>query len=500
MLYSAGGMPKFPHGPGPPAARPPPRTATPMDYKSHFDWVAEHDSRARKKQQRFHAQVLRILKHHIRPGARVLEWGCGRGHLLRGLEPARGLGIDVSPRMIEQAEAQHGDCPALEFRTGDLHDMLVEEEFDAIVLDYLSGYLTDLQKSFENLRASCGPRTRLYITSLNYLWKPVLALAQPLGLVMKQPPSNWLTSDDLINLLELSGFEVVKHSAEQLFPLPVPGLDFFFNRFLARLPFFRHLGISLFIVARPVMKPRLDGPVSCSVILPARNEAGHIKPALERIPVLGRKTELIIVEGNSTDDTWEVIQREVAAYQGPLEVSFMKQPGKGKWDAVAAGFARAQGDVLVIQDGDLTAPPEDLPKFFEAIASGRAEFANGSRLVYPMESEAMRLLNFFGNKFFALALSFVISHPIKDSLCGTKMILRSDYERLLRRIEEFGDFDPYGDFNLIFGAALLDLAHRDIPVRYRDRAYGDTNISRFSGAALLLRMTWFGLRKLRFHR
>jgi glycosyltransferase involved in cell wall biosynthesis len=215
---------------------------------------------------------------------------------------------------------------------------------------------------------------------------------------------------------------------------------------------------------------------------------------------LGQQTELIIVEGNSTDDTWEVIEREVAAYQGPLQVSYMKQPGRGKWDAVFAGFARARGDVLVIQDGDLTAPPEDLPKFYAAIASGRAEFANGSRLVYPMESEAMKLLNFFGNKFFALALSFVVGRPIKDSLCGTKMLLRSDYQRLLKRIEAFGEFDPYGDFNLIFGSALLDLAIRDVPVRYKDRAYGDTNISRFSGAALLLRMTWFGLRKLRFHR
>jgi len=305
---------------------------------------------------------------------------------------------------------------------------------------------------------------------------------------------------DLKNLLELSGFEVIQSNTGQLFPFKIPGLDAFFNRFLVRLPIFRHLGSTLFISARPVAKPELKGPIQCSVILPARNESGHIKAALERIPVMGERTELIIVEGNSTDDTWEVIQKEVAAYEGPLEIRYMQQPGKGKWDAVYAGFAEAKGDVLVIQDGDLTAPPEDLPKFYEAIASGRAEFANGSRLVYPMESEAMKLLNFFGNKFFAVALSFVIDRPIKDSLCGTKMILRSDYERLLKRIETFGQFDPYGDFNLIFGSSLLDLAIRDIPVRYKDRAYGDTNISRFSGAALLLRMTWFGLRKLRFHK
>jgi len=470
-----------------------------MDYKKHFDWVAENDAGPRRRQRGFHAQILRKLKHHIRPGAKVLEWGCGRGEVLKGLEPSRGLGLDISPNMLSQA-LEKNPGSGLEYREADLQETRIEEEFDAIVLDYLSGYLPDIQKSFENLRPSCHPRTRIYLTSLNYLWKPLFVLAQRIGLILPQPASNWLTTNDLVNLLELSGFEVVTKSTAQLFPFKIPVLDGFFNRFLVKLPFFRHLGASLFIVARPSKPPRIESEISCSVILPARNESGHIKPALERIPVLGRKTELIIVEGNSTDDTWEVIRREVAAYQGPLEVRYMKQPGKGKWDAVYAGFAEAKGDVLVIQDGDLTAPPEDLPKFYEAIAGGRAEFANGSRLVYPMESEAMKLLNFFGNKFFALALSFVIDQPIKDSLCGTKMMLRSDYLRLLERIKEFGDFDPYGDFNLIFGSALLDLTIRDIPVRYKDRLYGDTNISRFSGAALLLRMTWFGLRKLRFHR
>ena len=470
-----------------------------MDYKEHFDWVAQNDTKPRLKQRGFHSQIVRKLRHHIRPGSRVLEWGCGRGDLLAQLEASRGLGVDLSTRMVEQAIAKNGG-EAIDFRQGDLQTEAVDEKFDAIVMDYLCGYLTDVQKCFENAHDSCHPRTRLYITSLNNLWKPFFWLGQKMGFVLKQPPSNWLTTDDLVNLLELSGFEVVKKSSEQLFPFKVPLLDGFLNRYLARLPVFRHMGISLFIVARPIMKPSIESEVSCSVILPARNESGHIKPALERIPVLGKKTELIIVEGNSNDDTWEVIQQEVAAYQGPLEIRYMKQPGKGKWDAVYAGFAVAKGDVLVIQDGDLTAPPEDLPKFYEAVASGRAEFANGSRLVYPMESEAMKPLNFCGNKFFALGLSFVIDRPIKDSLCGTKMLLREDYVRLLKRIEEFGEFDPYGDFNLIFGSSLLDLAIRDVPVRYKDRAYGDTNISRFSGAALLLRVTWFGLRKLRFHK
>jgi hypothetical protein len=416
--------------------------------------------------------------------------------LLKALKPGRGLGIDISGKMVERANEDPSGC---EFRKGDLQETGVEEKFDAIIACYLSGYQSDIQTGFENLLDSAHPRTRLYLSSLNTVWRPLLRLGQMFGAVVKQPASNWLSLGDLVNLLELSGWEIVTTGTEQLFPFRIPIVSEICNRFLVRMPLFRHFGATLFIVARPRTRPVLESDLSCSVIVPARNESGNVRAALERIPVLGKGTEIIFVEGHSMDDTWEVVQRECESYRGPHRVSCCQQPGKGKWDAVFTGFSRARGDVLVIQDGDLTAPPEDLPKFFDAVASGAAEFANGSRLVYPMEDHAMRFLNLLGNKFFATALSFVLRQPIKDSLCGTKMLLRSDYEDLLRRIEEFGDFDPFGDFNLLFGSALLDLKIRDIPVRYRDRTYGDTNISRFRHGWVLLQMTWFGLRHLRFH-
>ena len=466
---------------------------------THFDWVAMHDARARRAQRGFHAQLLAHFRHHIPAGSRVLELGCGTGDLLAALQPVRGLGLDFSPAMIAKARVRHIGSPALEFRVADAAQVPEGETFDHIILDYLTGYLDDIQAVLERLRTCAHPRTRLHLTSLNTLWTPALRLASATGRVMPQPPSAWLADSDLLNLLELSGWEIVRFERLQLCPWAVPGLAALCNRFLVRLPGLRHLGITLAFTARLRTPPVPDAArrLTCSVIVPARNESGNIRPALERIPVLGAGTEVIFVEGHSRDDTWEVIQREVAAYTGPHRVRCLRQPGKGKWDAVHAGFAVATGDVLVIQDADLTAPPEDLPKFFHAIASGAAEFANGSRLVYPMEGGAMRFLNLLGNKFFALALSFVLGQPVKDSLCGTKMLLRSDYERLLRRIAPFGDFDPFGDFNLLFGSTLLDLKIRDVPVRYKDRTYGETNISRFRHGWILLRMTWFGLRHLR---
>lgn len=465
--------------------------------KEHFNQIATSGDVFRRRQRGFHAQVRGYFQFHIMPGLRVLELGCGQGDLLASLKPVRGLGVDLSPEMVERARKTHRSN-ALEFVEGDLHDICLEEKFDVIILDYLVGYLHDVHACVANLRNMCHPRTRIYVVSLNHVWSPLMKLARWLRLINPQPSSNWLSTQDIQNILEINDYDVVSSRSEHVVPFRVPLLAPLCNHVLVRLPLFRHLGMSTTVIARPIQRPDLRSEISCSVVVPARNESGNIQAALERIPTLGKGTEVIFVEGHSIDDTWDVIQREVAAYKGPHRIKYFQQPGVGKWDAVRAGFDAAAGDVFVIQDGDLTAPPEDLPKFYDAIASGRCEFANGCRLVYPMETQAMRFLNLIGNKFFAVALSYVLGQPIKDSLCGTKMMLRSDYERLLRRIEVLGDFDPFGDFNLLFGSAMLDLKIRDILVRYRDRTYGDTNISRFRHGWILLKMTCFGLRKIRF--
>lgn len=468
-----------------------------LTAREHFDWVADHAAGPQRAQRGFHGQLLRFFRHHVPEGSRVLEWGCGAGDLLAGLRPARGLGLDFSPRMVARARAQFGSSPGLEFREADAERDTVEEPFDHIILDYLTGYLGDIQAVLQRLHAAAHARTRLHLTTINTLWLFPLRLAVGTGMVNPQPASNWLSHDDLFNLLELAGWEVVCFERLQLLPFEVPLLAPLANGVVVKLPLVRHLGLTLAITARPRRAPDLTGGVRCSVVVPARNEAGNIRAVLDRLPPLGGRTEVIFVEGHSTDGTWERIERELADYRGPLEGRVLRQPGRGKWDAVRTGFAAARGDVLVVQDADLTAPPEDLPKFYAALATGAAEFINGSRLVYPMEKRAMRLLNLLGNKFFSLALSYVLGQPLKDSLCGTKMCLRSDYERMVRRLEGFGEFDPFGDFNLLFGAGLLDLRIRDVPVRYRDRTYGQTNISRFRHGWLLLRMTWWGLRHLR---
>jgi glycosyltransferase involved in cell wall biosynthesis len=234
-----------------------------------------------------------------------------------------------------------------------------------------------------------------------------------------------------------------------------------------------------------------------SVVIAARNEAGNINAIFERTPQMGRATELLFVEGHSRDDTYAAIEQEIASH--PATPSrLLRQSGIGKADAIRAGFDAATGDILMILDADLTVPPEDLPRFYEALRSGRGEFINGVRLVYPMEKQAMRGLNFLGNKFFSWAFTSLLGQPIKDTLCGTKVLWKKDYERIAAGRSYFGDFDPFGDFDLIFGAAKLNLKIVDLPIRYRERTYGTTNISRWKHGMLLMRMVWYAARRIKF--
>jgi glycosyltransferase involved in cell wall biosynthesis len=282
-----------------------------------------------------------------------------------------------------------------------------------------------------------------------------------------------------------------------LLPVYIPLISDIINGFLAKLPLIKHLTVAQFIVARPIFPVEKNYNPSVSVVVPARNESGNIEAAITRTPDMGEWTEIIFVEGGSSDDTWEEIKRVKEKYP-EKKIKITRQDGKGKGDAVRKGFQLAEGEILMILDADLTMPPEELPKFYKAIVENKGEFINGVRLVYPMEDQAMRLLNLYGNKFFSLIFTYILGQNYKDTLCGTKVLRKSDYEKLAANRNYFGDFDPYGDFDLIFGAAKLCLKTVQLPIKYKSRTYGETNISRFSGGWLLLKMSWLGFLKFKW--
>jgi SAM-dependent methyltransferase len=457
---------------------------------AHWDDVARKRDDWRGMGRWYHKRLEEVYSFLISPGLHILELGCSEGNLLATLKPARGIGVDFSSEMIQSARERH---PELEFIHADAHDLSeINETFDVIILSDLVNDLWDVQRVLEQLRPLCAERTRIILNIYSRLWQTPLNVARSLNLATSNLYQNWLTREDMNVLLLLAGFEPIRNTQEILWPLPLGSLA---NRFMVRFWPFHHLAISNFMIARAV--PQHIKEPAVSVIIPARNESGNIKAIFERTPQMGRETELIFVEGHSKDDTYEAIQREIASHPSTPSL-LLQQTGIGKADAVRLGFSKARGKVFMILDADLTVPPEDLPRFYEALVSGKGEFINGVRLVYPMEKEAMQTLNFFGNKFFSLAFSWMLGQSIKDTLCGTKVLWKSDYERIAANRSYFGDFDPFGDYDLIFGAAKLNLKIIDLPIRYRERTYGSTNISRWKHGLLLMRMVAFAARRIKF--
>ncbi len=455
------------------------------------DHAAQRDQWKRKNRY-YHRALARYFSFIIPAGSRVLEIGCGTGELLAAVQPGYGVGVDFSPRMIDAARERF---PGLTFLVDDAEALELDEKFDYIILSDLVGVLWDIQAALNHLHRAVHPRSRIVISYYSYLWEPVFRLAEKIGLKFRQPLQNWLSPLDMASLLKLEEFEIVREERKLLLPRNIPVLAFLFNRLIANLPLFNRLCMINLLVARPVTRPLTE--TSVTIVIPARNESGNIENAIRRIPPFGTHQEILFIEGHSADDTYATM---VAVQQNNPErdIKVMRQSGRGKGNAVLEAFAAARGEILMILDADLTTPPEDLPKFYHALIGNRGEFINGCRLVYPMDKEAMRFLNLIANKLFSLFFSYLLGQPLRDTLCGTKVLFRADYQQLDRGRSYFGDFDPFGDFDLLFGAAKLNLRIVEVIVRYREREYGATQISRFRHGLLLLRMSLFAARKIKF--
>jgi SAM-dependent methyltransferase len=439
--------------------------------------------------------LCETLRRWIPADASVLDVGCGTGALLAALPNRERLGLATSAEIAARARGEH---PDLAIEACPLQELPAERQFDAVICNRLCHSVVDIRALLVDLRARLSSGGRLYLIVYNYLWELPARLAELTGFKLAAPTSNWLSHSDFDNLFQIAGLESVRFEDRVLLPAEVPGLAPLVNRYLGKLPLWQSLSMYRIYSLRQREVAREPRQVSVSVIVPARNEAGNIAAAIGRTPVLGSSTELIFIEGGSTDGTWATIGKAMAEYRGPLRLRAYQQQGKGKGDAVRLGFAKATGDMLMILDADLTVPPEELRVFYDVLARGLGDYAQGTRLVYPMAPGAMRFFNKLGNVAFSRLFTYLLRQPIKDTLCGTKVLWRRDYERIARGRNFFGDFDPFGDFDLIFGAAKLNLKIVEVPVHYRPRGYGETNISRWKHGWLLLKMSGVAARKLRY--
>ncbi len=467
-----------------------------LAIKEQMDRLAKKRNYWVAKNNFFYESDKSYMRFLVNEGQRVLELGCGAGQLLDSLKPSYGVGVDLSENMIAEAESTF---PQLSFVQGDIEDLnliaSLQGPFDVIILSDTIGYLEDCEETFAQLHRLCTPQTRLIIAYYGWHWEPVLKMGEKLRLKMPSVEMNWLTTEDTAGFLHLADFELIKCEWKQLIPLKFFGVGRIINKVLGTLPLIRRLALRSYIVARPMRNIGLNKP-STTVLIPCRNEEGNIENAIKRMPEFCEDIEILFVEGHSQDHTVDEIRRVIDLYP-EKDIKFFVQDGKGKGDAVRKGFDNARGDILMILDADLTVPPEDLSKFYHAIKSGKGEYINGTRLVYPMEGDAMRFLNFWANRTFSILFSWLLNQRLTDTLCGTKVITKENYKKIDANRSYFGDFDPFGDFDLIFGASKLNLKTVEVPIRYAARKYGETQISRFRHGWLLLKMVLFAYKKLK---
>lgn len=480
---------------------------------AHFDRIAPVRDKWIKRNSYYHETLRWICRKQIPPGKSVLELGCASGELLAAMSPALGVGVDLSREMVLQARSKY---PKLNFFVGDAEAIPLKNKFEFIILSDLLGHLHDIQLTLEKIRVHTLPSTKVIITYFNFLWHPVLEFGERVGLKMPEQQQNWLGRSDIRNILELTDYEVVEEGVKLVLPRRIPFFANWMNEKLIRFSWARHLALMQFFVAQQLPETPMQEKLTCSVIIPCRNERDNVADAVERMPKMGAHTELIFVDGQSTDGTVEEIERHIERCKGTKDIRLIHQvqkktnlvPGNetpanlmlklGKGDAVRKGFSAAKGDILMILDADLTVAPEDLPKFFKAITQGKGRFINGTRLVYPMEGKSMKFFNMVGNKFFSWVFTWLLNQRIKDTLCGTKVLFKSDYEKIVEGRSYFGDFDPFGDFDLLFGAARLGIPITELPIRYRSRIYGDSKVRVFKHGILLLKMSFIAFQKFKW--
>ena len=441
----------------------------------------------------YHNQVKKIVQSLIPNEGSVLEISCRGGEIISSLPNKVKVGCEFSEKIVSYCAKKHKKIKFCLF--SDLKKINIK--FDYIVLTHSLTEVTDIQELVSHLRKNISPETRIIVIHFNYLWKPILDIAEKLKLKIECSfEENWLSPADVENIFYLEDFERITSGSQFLIPIDIDPISSIVNRYVSNLPLVSNLGILNYSVYRN--KPQQLKENSASIIIPARNESGNMVRVLDRIPLLGKSTEVIFVEGNSTDDTYTAIRNEIRRYKGKIKTQLVKQTGRGKGDAVRVGFSKASNDIFMILDADLTVRPEELIKFYNAIVQNKGELVMGSRLIYPMEDQAMQSLNQIGNKIFSILFTYLLGQRIKDTLCGTKVLTRKNYLKIAKNRKLFGEFDPFGDYDLIFGAAKLNLKITEIPIRYRERVYGKTNISRFKHGMLLIKMVLFAASKFKF--
>ncbi len=468
-----------------------------FEIREHYNSFAIKRQKWLNLNKYYHKSILKYYKTIIPKNSSILELGCSTGELIGNLSPSDGVGVDISDEMVKIAKEKY---PTIKFLSEDIEDFFINKKFEYILISGTLGSVDNIQELFQKISDFATPDTRIIINFYNPLWNPIIRFGEKFGLKMPEIIKNWLSIDDIQNFLYISGYQVISKKFLLLFPKYIPVISLIFNNLIGKLPIMKRFSLSNIVVARLNVQPENPELLKSSIVITCRDEEGNIEDLVKRIPEMGKNTEIIFVEGHSKDNTVGKITEMIEKYP-EKDIKLLKQKGIGQGDAFRYGFDKAEGDLVIWLEADLTTPPEEIILFWQAYISGIGEYINGSRFIYKMEKSAMPIFNFIGNRFFGFLFTIILKQRFTDTLCGFKAISKSNYLKIRKQIEYFGDFDPFGDFELIFGAIKNNLKVAEIPVHYQPRQYGESKAYGYSFSSfikhglLLFRMTWIAFKK-----
>jgi ubiquinone/menaquinone biosynthesis C-methylase UbiE len=455
--------------------------------QEHFDKISKEYDYWKKKNYYYYDTIKEFVRRIIPPGNKVLEVGCGTGDILAHVKPGTGVGVDISPEMVSIAAKKH---PEYRFVAGAIEDLDLGEKFDYIIVVDVMDHVQDVHDVFKALFKLCHPATKIILTTINPWWDPVLDLAEKVGAKMPEGPHNFIEKRNLETMAEAADLKISYSGYLLLFPKYIPVFSYLVNSIGTRLWPLYKMSFVQYMIIQPGPENHNDLGLGCSVVIPCHNEEDNVQEAIKRVPQMGVYTEIIVVNDGSTDRTAEKVRELLPQYPNLKLIDY--SPNKGKGHGVWSAFEAASQDVVMILDADMTTPPEELPRFFEPLNKGMCGFVNGTRMVYPMEGQAMRTLNLFGNKIFGLIMTFLIGQRISDNLCGTKALLKKDALTFQRGLDRWGDFD------LLFGAAYRGLKILEVPVHYKERKAGVSKMQTLRHGLHLLTAVYKGFRNLIF--
>ncbi len=357
----------------------------------------------------------------------------------------------------------------------------VNENIENILSDCDTVVISDIEhqlnpaKNLLNLSRIVGDNTKIILLSKNMVWMILIKILK-LFFSFSPKKNNFLPSSYLDNLYSSCNLELIRQEKIIALPINIPFLTKIINR-IFRLPLLNFFCMSnIAILKKKIKNSSNHKDLKISFIIPCKNEQDNIKVFEQKINENTEPDEYLFGDDNSSDKTSDEIDKLIEKLSDKKIIKY-NGPGICKSENVYKGIDLSSGDIIVIYDADHTVSFEDIKFSVSIMKKTNVDFINCTRMIYPQKDGAMKFANFIGNTIFASLFSLLFKKKITDTLCGTKIFYKKDWEKIKENTSQWGMKDLWGDFDLLIGAYKNNLKITEVPVTYYERRENETKMT-----------------------